>query len=517
MHTPAQHPTLLPRAMRQAWLIACALGAALFVQAAAGQAPEPVAQSAPVAVPQTGPRFAFDPPEEFVPGDRVSLRIQGLAPGSRVHVTAQRPREEGGAVVLFESQALFTASPRGEVNLATDAPVNGSYEDADLRGLFWSMRPTKTARPAGWLASEVRFTARQDSAAGAVITEGKLRVTLQRPGVTVERVVPFEGAVLARPAEDAQNGATGAATPLPRKRPALILLGGSEGGSRITADAPLWASHGYVALALPYYSPPSWGPTVGADGKPIIGPDGKPAMGPQPAELPSLPPSFVDIPIDRLQTARDWLAQQPGVDADRIGIMGTSKGAEFVLLAATRMPWVRAVVAVVPTDVVWEGWGPDAPVPGQRSSFSWQGKPLPFVPYKGMNEEFAGFATGAEVRLRRPQDAGREAHPDRVAAARIPVENYAGPLLLIGGMDDQVWASGPMARNIADARRRANLPVVSLVYEGGGHALGGHGWSPTTTYNATPYKIGGTPAAEARSQADAFAKTIQFLRSSLGQ
>jgi dienelactone hydrolase len=479
-------------------LLATAL--ALLSGLAAAQAPgaaasaQEVARAEPIVVPHAGPRFAFDPPEEFVPGDRVSLRIQGLAPGVRVHVTAQRPRSEPGASSVFESQALFTASPRGEVNLATDPPVSGSYEGADLRGLFWSMRPSKQPRPAGWLASEVRFTARQDSAEGPVLAEGRLRITLQRPGVSVERVAAFEGAVLARPVGEIE-----------RKRPALILLGGSEGGSRITQDAPLWASHGYVALGLPYYSPAGFGP------------DGKGGMGPLPPELPGLPASFVDIPVDRLQAVRDWLAQQPGVDAERIGVMGTSKGAEFALLAATRMPWIRAVVAVVPTDVVWEGWGPAAPVPGQSSSFSWQGKPLPFVPYKGMNEEMAGFATGAEVRLRRPQDAGREANPERVPAARIPVENYAGPMLLIGGMDDQVWASGPMARNIADARRRANLPVQSLVYEGGGHALGGHGWSPTTLYNATPYKIGGTPAVEARAQSDAFGKTLQFLRSSLGQ
>ncbi|HET7774437.1 MAG TPA: acyl-CoA thioesterase/BAAT N-terminal domain-containing protein, partial [Burkholderiaceae bacterium] len=194
--------------------VLCAVGTQATAQTPPDPAADPaVARAVPIAVPQAGPRFAFDPPEEFVPGDRVSLRIQGLAPGSRVHVTAQRPRTEAGALSLFESQALFTASPRGEVNLATDPPVSGSYEGADLRGLFWSMRPSKQPRPEGWLASEVRFTARQDSATGPVLAEGRLRVTLQRPGVSVERVAAFEGAVLARPAGEVE-----------RKRPALILL-----------------------------------------------------------------------------------------------------------------------------------------------------------------------------------------------------------------------------------------------------------------------------------------------------
>jgi dienelactone hydrolase len=44
-----------------------------------------------------------------------------------------------------------------------------------------------------------------------------------------------------------------------------------------------------------------------------------------------LPAEFADIPVDRLEQARAWLQQQPRVDADRIGVIGVSKGAEFAL------------------------------------------------------------------------------------------------------------------------------------------------------------------------------------------
>jgi hypothetical protein len=131
------------------------------------------------------------------------------------------------------------------------------------------------------------------------------------------------------------------------------------------------------------------------------------------ASPPALPPAFADIPVERLEQAREWLAQQPEVDGKRIGVMGTSKGAEVALLAGTKMPWIRAIVAMVPTDVVWEGWGPGV-VPGTRSSFAWKGEPFPFVPYKDFDKEFAGFQTGADVKIRRPQDAGRAANPGRV-------------------------------------------------------------------------------------------------------
>lgn len=116
------------------------------------------------------------------------------------------------------------------------------------------------------------------------------------------------------------------------------MLGGSEGGSIAAhTSAPLLASQGYAVLGLPSYSPPSWGPE-----------------GMKPAELPSRPNSFSNIEVSRLQQARDWLAQQPEVDASRIAVYGVSKGAEFALAAASRMDWIKAVV---PSNVIWEGWG----------------------------------------------------------------------------------------------------------------------------------------------------------------
>jgi dienelactone hydrolase len=179
------------------------------------------------------------------------------------------------------------------------------------------------------------------------------------------------------------------------------------------------------------------------------------------------------------------------------------------------MAWIGCVVAVVPSDVVWEGWGPDAPRAGVRSSFAFEGKPLPFVPYQHLDKELAGFQTLSDVKLRRPHDAGRALHPDRVTPARIAVEAIAAPVLVVGGDDDQVWDSGGMARAIAQRRSTAGLPTVALIYPRAGHAIGGTGWLPTTTYNAGPMKMGGTPQADAQAQADAWPKTLSFLAATL--
>lgn len=153
--------------------------------------------------------------------------------------------------------------------------------------------------------------------------------------------------------------------------------------------------------------------------------------------------------------------------------------------------------------------------PGRQSSFAWKGESLPFVPYKDFAEEFAGFQTGQPVRIRRPQDKGRAAFPERVPAARIPVERFAAPLFVAGAHDDQVWDSGGMTEAIARTRAAARRETGVLVYREAGHALTGTGWAPTTQYNAGPMKMGGRPEADAAAQAEVFTRLLAFLRRTL--
>lgn len=436
--------------------------------------------AAPVATAQT---FDIQPASaDVVAGEPLQIVLSGLPPGAAIDILAESTVTDFLGRRRYGSQARFVADAQGRVDLATQAPVSGSYAGADLRGLFWSRQPLAGA--ASVPAGEVQLQARQGDRELAV---RRLRIRQAAADLQWRDAAPFAGARLAlRPG-------TG-------RRPAVIALGGSEGGSAgVLHSAALLASHGFVVLGLPYYSPPTFTPA-----------------GPGAPELPALPPAFADIPLDRLEAAHRWLAQQPEVDPDRIALFGVSKGAEFVLAAASRMGWPKSVVALVPSDVVWEGWGPGVE-PGRRSSFAWRGEPLPFVPYVDFAAEFRGFQTGEPVIVRRPQDKGRAAHPERVAAARIPVERYAGPLLVAGSHDDQVWDSGGMAEAIAKARAGAGRETVLLVYGDAGHALSGTGWAPTTQYNAGPMKMGGSPAGAARAQAETWARTLDFLKATLSR
>ncbi|MEX0341822.1 MAG: acyl-CoA thioester hydrolase/BAAT C-terminal domain-containing protein [Erythrobacter sp.] len=238
--------------------------------------------------------------------------------------------------------------------------------------------------------------------------------------------------------------------------PVVIILGGSEGGDGGSrASAPKFLGEGYAILGIPYYSP---------------------GYLPPERQLPKLPVAFDSIPLEKLAIARDWLSQREDVKADGIGLYGVSKGAEIALAGASRIDGFAAVAAIVPSDVIWEGWGPEAK-PGEVSSFSWEGEALPFVPYLGMEEEFKKYAIpGARVRLRTPQDAGRRANPERVPPARIRVELIDEPVLVAGGDPDDVWNSGAMAQNIAERRAEAgDLETVALIFPDATHALSGDG------------------------------------------
>ena len=426
----------------------------------------------------TAQTFHVEPANPILVGEPLSIKVDGLPADQNVTLTAERSMAASspeGSPVLYRSQVVFPA-PQGTLDLATAKPVSGTYTDADIHGLFWSMAPVAGGELGGLQPLQVKLTATVE---GRVLASATIEFIDALPEVEVEQVKQFPGAVFAT-------------LPGNVRRPALIVLGGSEGGGWVARDrSPRFASRGFAVLGLPYYSP-----------------------GAKDREIPELPAAFADIPVERLDAAFAWLKARPEVDASRVALVGVSKGAEFVLIAASRSKWITSVVAIAPTDVVWEGWGPGVE-PGKRSSFAFDGKPLPFVPYREFAEEMAGFRTGRDVKMRRFQDKGRAADPAAAVKARIEVEKFRGPLLVIGGHDDQVWASGMMAQNISERRAAAGLVTTALIFPEAGHSLSGNGWMPTTQYNAGPSKSGGTPQANADAQARAFPETIAFLKRTL--
>ncbi len=272
-------------------------------------------------------------------------------------------------------------------------------------------------------------------------------------------------------------------------RPVVVILHGADGGTEAgDRFGPILARMGYAAVGLPYYSP-DWG-----------------EYGP-PKALPELPGSFLDIRVDQLAGLRDALSAISGVDVERFGLFGASKGAEFALIAASRYPWIDSVVAYTPTDVVWEGWGLEVvEAEGTRSSFSFEGQPLAFMPYRGFVE---GLLAGPAADLRAIHENGRADHPEREAAARIPVEAYPGALMVIAGERDAQWNAAAAVGAIVRTRSAAGLPTEALVYPDAGHDLVGDGGPRDTA------RSGGTPEANAAARQDAWPKVVAFMARTL--
>ncbi|MEN1728859.1 MAG: acyl-CoA thioesterase/bile acid-CoA:amino acid N-acyltransferase family protein [Pseudomonadota bacterium] len=381
-------------------------------------------------------------------GDPVSVSVSGLEPGQTVQVQATRRNDSGD--VWYQSNAMFEANDQGQVMPMAQAPISGDWTDSDGYGAFWSMQRHEEVLLDELPEDTVRFRV-LDPESDAVLAEADLERAMsfiETEEISLDEA--FQGAYIQKPVIHE--------TPLP----VVILLGGSEGNDRGSRSmAPYFAARGYAAVGLPYYSP---------------------AWGDQEQQFPDLPRGFVDIPVDRMGELIEHLKTIEDLDASRIALFGVSKGAEFVLLAGTRTEGISAIAAIVPTDVVWEGWGGG---PGEPpSSFSFDGEALPFVPYDGMQNVFLPDEDPNKITMSEAHQRGRDNNPDRIAAARIPVEEIDVPVFVAGGLKDETWPSGAMAQSIARTRQTAGKPTTALVFADAGHFLSSPPDRPTIAATA---------------------------------
>jgi dienelactone hydrolase len=250
--------------------------------------------------------------------------------------------------------------------------------------------------------------------------------------------------------------------------PAVLVVGGSEGGLQ-TQKAAWLASHGFAALALAYF------------------------------RYEDLPTELAGIPLEYFGEALTWMRKRPEILPDRIAVMGTSRGGELALQLGSMYPQIAAVVAYVPANVRWPACCGGTSVP-----YAWtlHGRPLAYYAARGQ-----GFA-----------------NPAATMEAAIAVEHTHGPVLLISGEDDGVWASSPMAKAVVERLRDSHFPypVEHLDYPHAGHRAGRPEiipmWHGTLRHPVSGKEMdpGGTPKGDAESTLDAIPKVLDFLRSSLG-
>jgi uncharacterized protein len=261
----------------------------------------------------------------------------------------------------------------------------------------------------------------------------------------------------------------------------VLALGGSEGGIPEYL-LNLLVAEGFACLALAYFN------------------------------TPSTQPALTEVPLERIERGLLWLRDQQGVvlHDGRVPIIGGSKGGELALLVASTFPdLVGRVVAYTPSHVVWAGidfrnrGGP------MRSSWSRDGRPLPFVPYPpGVGPSITDRGTSVLPIYERGLD-----NAAAVDEATILLERAHGPILLISGGDDRMWPAGRMCRMAVDRMERAGRGhlVEHLDFPEAGHLLFPYPVQPAGTASWMSLDLGGTPEAGARAHAIAWPRAVRHL------
>lgn len=412
-------------------------------------------------------------PQKSLVDEKVCWQVTGLEPGEKITVTLK------DLELAMESSAVFAADDQGRVDPAKSRPIDGHYDWVDPMGLFWTMKRTADSPPfTPFLEKPYALEMTVKSQDGNILEKAQFEKAWLDEGVTRHEIN-----------EDGLHGVyfmPAGEGPFP----GMMILTGSGGGAN-ERNAALWANHGVAAFALAYFR---------YEGRP----DG-----------------LVEIPLEYFEKGFKWMAANPRIDGERLGVGGGSRGGELSLLLASTFPFIKAVVAYVPSSVCWAGFSSD----GEENAAAWtyQGKTLPFMHEEDVWEEAdlkEKYGDGA-IPLT-PGFLKMMENEEAAKAAVIPVENIKGAVLMISGEDDQMWPS-TMFSNQVMARLKAQgfeKPYQHLSYPKTGHAILVPYLPLAPSEMVHPvdgklYAFGGEPKSQAFATQDSWEKALVFISENL--
>lgn len=334
---------------------------------------------------------------------------------------------------IWESNAVYPV--RGDsLSVSSTAPVAGRYEGTDPWGLFWSMEPTNTDDLVGYAAhastQQVSIQVYDDHT-DSQLTEQTIDRHIRAPESEQRQLDDELYGVLTTP-------------PGGGPAPGVIFCHGSAGIVNDTR-ASVIAAHGYTTLALRYFGDE-------ADG---------------------LPDNLVEVPIDYVERAIDWLTAHEAVTDDPVAIEGYSRGGELAMLMATRRDDIGAVINRLGASELYGG----------------------FVDW-GVHTDEAAWLIDGEPNTRLDP---------------VPVEEIDAPTLLISAEDDEVWNSYGHA---LQTETRFELRGFDNRWEHLSYEEAGHGIATPSlpTYSNQAGGLGGTPEATARAEIDSWPVILEYIR-----
>lgn len=189
--------------------------------------------------------------------------------------------------------------------------------------------------------------------------------------------------------------------------------------------------------------------------------------------------SHHNLPIERFGCAIKWLKEQ-GIE--KISIAGCSTTGMLALIVASYFEEISLTLAFTPSDFVMEGYyqgkkdgAKEWPGNGE-STVSYQGKPLPYLPFAYRHPEYWKKIQEESKRgknmiaSRELFDESERLHPLQEEEL-IKVENIKGKIVFIGAEDDCLWDTCRYIRRMKERLDRMNAPSKReyLVYEHGTH------------------------------------------------
>ncbi|HET9439492.1 MAG TPA: acyl-CoA thioester hydrolase/BAAT C-terminal domain-containing protein [Longimicrobiales bacterium] len=413
-------------------------------------------------------------PSDALIDERVAITVSGLPPHTQVTL---RSYVRADSVTWYAAHGVYVTDARGAVWLGRDASTAGTYTGIDAMGLFWSGRKVD-APTEPWLQSLQRVDPPKAYQMALTVSIGD---STHASTVVTRR---FESPDVR--SEEVRAGDVVGSLFLPRNpppAPAVIVLGGSEGGYQSSSyQARLLAAHGFIAFAQAYFR---------ADG---------------------LRDELASVPVERVQRAIRFLQARRDVGARSIALIAHSRGTELALLSAGQYPEIRAVIVSGTSATTGSGLTRSGE-PHREAAWTLNGQALPVMQWRPPAEALAQFSKPDPVRLRLLfEPALSDARAVRDAA--IPVIGIRADVLIISGLDDHMGPADIAGDMLMEwlARSGHQERRTHLKYPEAGHVIG-IPYTPTEL-RLLPWRFsfGGTAAGYARADVDSWTQLLDFLR-----